>query len=246
MEYVFLTHIHLDHAGGVAKFLESFPDARIVVHERGVRHLVKPDKLWEASKKALGYIADAYGEPSPVDERKIVDEEKIEFAGIEVEIVKTPGHAPHHQSYVVGEFLFVGEAAGVHMPLKNDYYMRPATPSRFIYEIAVNSLETLKSLGSRRVCFAHFGFKRDSIEIVSKAEEQLKLWTNVVYDIACKRDFRNHNEIIREAKKELLEKDRRFSRYLLLDDDIKKREDFFINNSLHGILEYIYQNYCEP
>ncbi len=247
VEYVLLTHIHLDHAGGLAEFLSNFPEARVVVHEKGVRHLVKPDRLWESSKNALGKIADAYGRPVPVKEDRIADAgAELEFYGYDIKIIKTPGHAPHHQSYVIDEFLFAGEASGVHMPLKNDYYLRPATPHRFIYEIAANSIEKLKEIGKKRMCFAHFGFKRDSVEILEKAEEQLNLWVSVVYDVACRRDFEDKDRIVEEARKELLERDRRFSRYVLLDDDVKKREDFFINNSLHGIVEYIFQSYCEP
>lgn len=245
VEYILLTHIHLDHGGGVAEILKKFPEARLVVHKNGVRHLLNPEKLWEASKTVLGDIALVYGQPEGIDEDRI-HTNGIEFAGRQIEIVETPGHAPHHQSYIFGEFLFIGEAAGVHSPLKNDYYLRPATPKKFIFEVAYSSLEKLRKLGSKRVCFGHFGFKRDSREIVEKAMKQLKLWVDTVYDIACRRDFEDEESIIRQAKIELLEKDRRFSRYHLLDDDIKKREDFFINNTLRGILDYVYTNYCEP
>ncbi len=245
VEYILLTHIHLDHGGGIAEILKKFPESKVVVHEKGVRHLLNPEKLWEASKVALGDIAEVYGKPEGIGEER-VHNDRVEFAGEEIEIVETPGHAAHHQSYVFGEFLFIGEAAGVHMPLKNDYYLRPATPRKFIFEIAYNSLEKLKELGSRRVCFAHFGFKRDSIEIIEKAMKQLRLWVDTIYDIACRRDFEGEEQILRQAREELLEKDRRFSRYYLLDEDIKKREDFFIDNSLRGILDYVFTNYCEP
>ena len=245
VEYILLTHIHLDHAGGVADILKSYPDAKVVVHERGMRHLVNPERLWKASKEVLGKIAEIYGKPDGIDASRI-HKGTIEFAGERIEVIDTPGHAPHHQSYLFGEFLFIGEAAGVHMPLKNDYYLRPATPKKFIFEIAYNTLEKLKEMGNKRVCFGHFGFKRDSIEIVEKAMKQLRLWVDTVYDIACRRDFQGVDNIVKQAREELMEKDRRFSRYHLLDDDIKKREDFFIDNSLRGILDYVYTNYCEP
>ncbi len=245
VEFVLLTHIHLDHAGGIGHFLEYYPNAKIVVHEKGKPHLINPEKLWKGSLKVLVEVAEVYGEPKPVPESSIYDGE-IEFAGEKIEIVKTPGHASHHQSYVYGEFLFVGETVGVHMPLKNDYYLRPATPSRFVYEVAYDSIEKIINLGEKRLCFGHFGFKKNSVNIAEKAKNQLKLWVNVVYDIACRRDFQGEEEILKQAKSELLEKDERFSKYHLLDDDIKKREDYFINNSLKGILEYVYANYCEP
>ncbi|WP_202320341.1 MBL fold metallo-hydrolase [Archaeoglobus neptunius] len=245
IEYILLTHIHLDHGGGIGELIKKFPNSKVVVHKKGERHLMYPDKLWKASKVALGKIADIYGPPQSIPEDRIHRGE-IEFSGERIEVMETPGHAAHHQSYVFKEFLFIGESAGVHMPLKNDYYLRPATPKKFIYEVSLNSLQNLKKLGSKRVCFGHFGFKRDSLEIIEKAEKQLRVWVDTVYDIACRRDFENEDEIVKQAKEELLEKDRRFARYHLLDDDIKKREDFFINNTLKGMLDYVYTAYCEP
>lgn len=243
VEFVLLTHIHLDHSGGIAELLEKFPTARVVAHKSARKHLVNPEKLWRASVEAIGSIAEIYGKPKGIEVEKIY-EGKIDFAGEEIKVIETPGHASHHQSYLFGEFLFIGECAGVHVPLKNDYYLRPATPPKFHYESAMNSLEKLLKLGSKRVCFAHFGFKRDSVEIVERAIKQLKLWVSTVYDIACRRDIRDERGLSRIAKVELLEKDTKFSNYKLLDDDIKKREDFFIESTLKGIQEYVYETYC--
>ncbi|MEM4472791.1 MAG: MBL fold metallo-hydrolase [Archaeoglobaceae archaeon] len=243
VEFVLLTHIHLDHAGGVAEFLNNYPGARVVVHEFGKKHLLNPEKLWKASLETLGKIAEIYGKPNKVEENRIYEGE-IEFAGKKVEIIKTPGHASHHQSYVYGEFLFVGEAFGVHFPLKNDYYLRPATPPKFDYETAVNSIEKLMSLGSKKVCFGHFGFMRNSLEIADRALKQLKLWVSTIYEILCRKEIRNEGEVIRIAKEDLLKKDSKFSNYELLDEDIKKREDFFINNTIKGIQQYVAETYC--
>ncbi|MCS7118776.1 MAG: MBL fold metallo-hydrolase [Archaeoglobaceae archaeon] len=243
VEFVLLTHIHLDHAGGVAEILNQFTDAALVVHKAGRKHLVNPEKLWKASLETLGSIAETYGKPSGIEENRIY-EGKIEFAGKKVEILESPGHAPHHQSYLHNDFLFVGEAFGVHLPLKNDYYLRPATPPKFEYEVAVNSIEELIALGSKKLCFGHFGFKRDSIEIGEKALKQLKLWVSTVYDILCRKEIKNEEEIVKIAKKDLIEKDSKFSNYKLLDDDIKKREDFFINNTIRGIKQYVSEKYC--
>ncbi len=243
IEFVLLTHIHLDHAGGVAEILEKYPEANVVVHELGKKHIVNPDKLWRASLETLGKIAEVYGKPTGISEEKIYDG-KVAFAGKEVEIVTTPGHAQHHQSYVFGEFLFVGEAFGVHMPLKNDYYLRPATPPKFKYELAMDTIEKLRAMGSKRVCFGHFGFKRDSVEIAEKAMKQLKLWVSTIYDILCKKEIKEEERVAKIAKEELLEKDSKFSNYHLLDEDIKKREDFFIRNTILGIQQFVSETYC--
>ncbi|MEM2086073.1 MAG: MBL fold metallo-hydrolase [Archaeoglobaceae archaeon] len=243
LEFVLLTHVHLDHSGGIAEILKKFPEVRVVAHKKAKIHLIDPEKLWKASIEAIGELAEIYGKPEGIKESNL-HSGKIEFAGREIEVIETLGHASHHQSYVFGEFLFIGESAGVHIPLKNDYYLRPATPPKFYYEPAMNTLEKILKLGSKRVCFAHFGFKRDSIEIAERAMKQLRLWVSTVYDIACRRDVRDEAELTRIAKEELLEKDPKFSNYRLLDDDLKKREDFFIANSLKGIQEYVYETYC--
>jgi len=243
IEFVLLTHIHLDHSGGIAELIEKFPEAMVVAHRTAKKHLLNPEKLWNASIDAIGSVAEAYGKPRGIEEVSIY-EGKIEFAGEVIEVLETPGHASHHQSYLMGDFLFIGECAGVHLPLKNDYYLRPSTPPRFNYEAAIESLEKLLKLGSKKVCFAHFGFKRDSIEIVERAMKQLRLWVSTVYDIACRREIRGEKELSRIAKEELFEKDIKFSNYRLLDDDIKKREDFFIEKTLRGIHEYVSETYC--
>lgn len=243
VELVLLTHIHLDHAGGIAEILSRYPESRLVVHEAGKRHLVNPERLWKASIEALGKVAEVYGKPIGISGDRIYDG-KIYFADKEIEIIKTPGHAPHHQSYVFGEFLFVGEAFGVHMPLKNDYYLRPATPPKFEYETAMNSLEKLLTIGSKRVCFGHFGFKRDSIEIAERAMKQLKLWVSTIYDILCRKEVKEEEKVASMAIEELLEKDSKFSNYYLLDEDIKKREDFFIRNTIRGIQQFVSETYC--
>ncbi len=235
VEYVLLTHIHIDHAGGIGKFLKYYPNAKVVVHEKGVKHIVNPEKLWKSSKEVLGKIAEAYEEPLPINEENVYSGD-IEFCGRTIEVIKTPGHAPHHQSYLIGDYLFLGEAAGVHMPLKEGYYLRPATPPKFFYDVYEDSLRKLLKIEGI-ACFGHFGFEKNSVEIVEKAMDQIRLWVDVVSRIAKERE--DEKEITDLARNELLKRDQLFSRYKLLDEDVKKREDYFIENSLRGILDYV-------
>ena len=70
---VFLTHIHLDHSGGLGTFMQSFPDTQTIVHRRGTPHLVDPDKvLWQSSLDTLGWVAEMYQRPVPVKEDNII------------------------------------------------------------------------------------------------------------------------------------------------------------------------------
>jgi Zn-dependent hydrolases, including glyoxylases len=141
IDYILLTHIHIDHAGGTGKLLGYFPDAEIVCHPRGIKHMIDPVKLWEGSLKVLGDVARAYGEIVPVPRDSICFRETIETGSDVIEAIETPGHAVHHLSYLFNECLFAGEAAGVQQLLPNKIYTRPGTPPRFDLEIWLASLK---------------------------------------------------------------------------------------------------------
>ena len=244
VEFTLITHIHIDHSGGLGDFLSYHPEAKVVVHEKGVKHLLNPEKLWEGSKKVLGDLAALYGEIKPIPEESLATG-KLEFEGSEIEVIKTPGHAPHHQSYVYDGYLFAGEALGVHQYLKiRDYYMRPATPPKFIYEIARESIEKLSKLGNLTVCFGHFGYEENSSKIAEISTNQLDLWVEVVQDAACEKGYRDDREIIQHSKEELMRSDPVFGKYSYLEDDIKLREDYFIENTLKGMTEYVRERFC--
>ncbi len=66
VEYVAVSHIHLDHGGGVGTLFRYLPKAKVIVHQRGAPHLANPEKLWQQSKEVLGNIAEIYGKPEPV------------------------------------------------------------------------------------------------------------------------------------------------------------------------------------
>ncbi|MBI4620332.1 MAG: MBL fold metallo-hydrolase [Desulfobacterales bacterium] len=204
LDYVLLTHIHLDHAGGIGELIERFPDAKVVCHERAVEHLAKPQNLWEATKKTLGDIAMAYGEMKPVSEKKIIPSFEFQLEGIEA--INTPGHAVHHVSYNYGRYLFAGEAGGVFHSLKNEIYQRPATPPKFYLEEAIESIDKLLNLGKKQMCFGHFGIHKDSKEVLQKHREQLFLWKEVIDDQIEKSS--NMGNLIEECISRLLAVDK--------------------------------------
>ncbi len=72
LDFIFLTHIHIDHAGGTGVLVGRFPESKVVCHESGIPHLVHPRKLWEGSKRVLGDLALKYGEIEPVPEKNIL------------------------------------------------------------------------------------------------------------------------------------------------------------------------------
>ena len=146
ISYIFISHIHIDHAGGIGRAIKQMPNTMVVVHEKGKPHLVAPAKLREDSQQALGELALKYGpfEPVPPDRILIAKEEmKINLGGMEVEVLSTPGHASHHLSFVDRNEgrLFAGEAAGCYVEEVDT--VRPATPPPFNLEQALASVDKL-------------------------------------------------------------------------------------------------------
>ncbi len=235
VDFILLTHIHIDHAGGIGELTEHFPEAKVVCHERAVKHLLAPEKLWEATKKALGKIAIAYGEMKPVFEKKIIPSNEFHEEGFEA--ISTPGHAIHHVSYFYDKYLFAGEVGGVFHMVNDAIYQRPATPPKFYLEKAVESLDKLLKKGKKEICFGHFGMHNDSEEILLKHKEQMFLWKDVIADQMKQQS--NKDALVDNCIKELLLADRLFMPYHQLDDDIKQRELFFVKNTIDGYIGYI-------
>lgn len=231
LDWILLTHIHLDHAGGIGHVARRFPEARIVCHPKAVKHLVDPSKLWEGTRKVLGNIADVYGPMLPVDPSRILTPDQMNpDAGIG--IIDTPGHAAHHQSYVFGDRLFIGELFGVFHDLDGDIYLRPATPPKFIYEQFVASLDRVAPAAGRKVCFAHYGIYPDGQKILELAQNQLSLWLEVV---RAHLENPGKDAIIKDLKKQ----DSVFARIDDLPPSYRDREVYFVGNTIGGMLDYL-------
>ncbi len=235
LDYILLSHIHIDHAGGVGKLIKYFSEAKVLCHPKGIEHMIDPSRLWKGSLDVLGDIARAYGEIQPIPEKNIFYEEKIEFNGKTIEVIDTPGHAAHHFSFIFGNILFAGEVAGVYVPIPDKFYIRAATPPRFRLEIWLESLERVSSRESEIICYGHYGFRRDVSQALTSAGEQLSLWTEVMKEHLASGDDNLNKRVIQS----LMERDKLFANYQYLDDDIKKREDDFLKNSIKGIREYV-------
>lgn len=233
LDYILLTHIHIDHAGGAGALLAEFPEAMVICHPEGVRHLIAPEKLWQGSQKVLGRLAEVYGEIVPVPAESILFSEEI--AGGEIRAFLTPGHAQHHCCYLAGDLLFGGEVAGVRCELPDAIFIRPATPPRFILEVALDSIDRMIALGPKRLVFAHYGMVESAVEHLEIAREQLLLWVRCVAAVAA--DGSGNPEEALVAR--LVENDPYYRNVTLLPEDIRARERYFIGNTMKGMTEYV-------
>ena len=250
LDFILLTHIHLDHGGATARILQRWPEARVYCHHTGRPHLVDPTRLWLGSQKVLGPKAAVYGQPSPVAESSLTDEKELSGSGITV--VATAGHAPHHVSFFCGENLFLGESAGTFSSLDQpagslDCYLRPATPPWFFPDIADRSI--LKMMQQEpfpsRLCFAHHGqFLGDGRALLRVARQQLVCWVAVVGQTLAAHsvspgDDQAVQELFPELMKQLRQADRFFARGDQLPADIRQREDDFTRQTLRGICGHL-------
>ncbi|GAB6274786.1 MAG: MBL fold metallo-hydrolase [Peptococcaceae bacterium] len=233
IDYIFLTHIHLDHAGGIGHLIEHFPKLKVVAHKKSIPHLLNPVFIWEGSKKTLGEVAVKYGEIKPVPLKSLVNE-----PGDAVKIIDTPGHAAHHLSFQFQDILFAGEAGGVYLGGldENEFYLRPATPPRFFFETANSSLEKLMALNAEKICYGHYGFARDANKMLNFYRNQIFLWKDIIKTVIDESVHKSDEEVALLSFKKLLKEDRIFARYLKLDKDIQQRERYFVLNSIKGFL----------
>jgi glyoxylase-like metal-dependent hydrolase (beta-lactamase superfamily II) len=234
LNYILLTHIHIDHAGGTGALVKEFPGVKVICHPEGVRHMTAPEKLWEGTRKVLGpVLAEAYGEIVPVPAENIGYEEAVGRTGIHAFL--TPGHAVHHCSYLLDDLLFAGEVAGVHCELAEGLYMRPATPPRFILQVALDSIDRMIQMAPRTMVFAHYGMVDEAVKHLRIARNQLLLWTRGVAVNSAQEGAKREEAIIQW----LLQHDENYRNVDRLPQDIIARERYFLGNTLRGLIEYV-------
>ncbi len=232
IDHILLTHIHIDHAGGLGDIAAAFPEAEIIVHSRGIAHLADPGRLWAGSLKTLGAMAEAYGPITAVAQDRLTAAEKLNHPAIEA--ILTPGHAPHHVSYRLDELLFAGETGGVCLATATGKeFMRPATPPRFRLEIALRSIDALIARRPAKIAYSHFGLRDDAPARLRAHRDQLLRWQAVVANEAP-----SHRPGRRQAAclQRLLQEDPGLQALAHLPAAVQRRETGFLKNSLSGFL----------
>jgi len=178
---VFLTHIHLDHAGASGHLAEMLPNATFYVHELGSPHLVDPSKLVKSATRIYGErMEELWGEVSPVPADRIEilkDKQETEAAGRILVAHDTPGHAYHHLAYLEPDSgaLFAGDVAGIRLPGQS--YVRPPTPPPEIdVEAWMQSINNIRQIAPASLWPTHFGTYEDVGRHLGELEQRLQDW----------------------------------------------------------------------
>jgi glyoxylase-like metal-dependent hydrolase (beta-lactamase superfamily II) len=188
LAYIIPTHIHVDHAGGTGSLAQIFSRARVLVHPAGQKHFIDPSKLIESTKAVFGPECEGvFGPTLPVPESQITvpeDGEVISVNGRELQIVYTPGHAPHCISIFDKKVkgIFCGEALGMPGEGEELFPLPAVAPPSFDQELYLETMEKLKELDARILFYSHGGVGREPDKLISMASENTSAVGELILD----------------------------------------------------------------
>lgn len=178
VRHLFVTHIHLDHAGGAWRFAES--GATIYVHPRGAPHLADPTKLLASAARIYGeQMENLWGEVRPIaaERIKVLDDgQDVHLGRTRVRAISTPGHASHHHVYVIDGLLFAGDIAGIR--IGRGPVLPPTPPPDIDLEAWRASLQRVRELAPDALYLTHFGRADDVRDHLDRLESKLDAWAS--------------------------------------------------------------------
>jgi glyoxylase-like metal-dependent hydrolase (beta-lactamase superfamily II) len=184
VDYVILTHVHLDHAGGAGLLMQHLPNARAVLHPRGVRHMVDPSALIAGATAVYGAedVRRNYGELVPIPAGRIItanDEHRIDLAGRELLCIDTPGHARHHMCIwdARSRAFFPGDTFGLSYrefdTEKGAFILPTSTPVQFEPEALHASIDRMLSFRPQQMFLTHYSRVTDVERLAGDLHEQI-------------------------------------------------------------------------
>ena len=191
VDYVFLTHVHLDHVGGAGLLMRELPKARAVLHPRGAPHVIDPEKLIAGSKVVYGEerFQKLYGDLLPIPAARVdaaQDGQRYRLGGRELELIHTPGHALHHYAVVDSAHasIFPGDTFGIsyrETDSPHGAFITPTTsPTQFDPEQLIASIERMAAYAPKAMYLMHFSRVTD----VPRLAEMLKVQIRAIVHIA--------------------------------------------------------------
>ena len=202
VDYVFLTHVHLDHAGGAGELMRHLPNAKAMVHFRGAAHMVNPEKLIAGTKAVYGEaeFERLYGRIPPIDAPRVVEVpngSRLALGDSELLFIHTPGHALHHYCIVDEESgsVFTGDTFGISYrvfdTVKGAFIFPATTPVHFDPEQAHASLDRIMSYEPEAVFLTHYSRVTDLPRLAKDMHECLDEFVRIAKSLADAGDARS-------------------------------------------------------
>ncbi len=219
IDYFATTHIHLDHCGAAGQLAKLNPEIKIIVHEKGAKHLIDPEKLNESALKAYGAdIFPFFGDLVPVPSNQVIavnEGDKIDLGEIIIKIYYTPGHAKHHICYFIEneKILFTGDLLGkIHSQIlkKQDYPIIVTPPPDYDQSLILQSIEKMRKLQPNLLLFTHMGAAptRLNDKIFEKLPQEHTLFVNEIKALLRENKELNGDQIIEGLKTRIPEIER--------------------------------------
>lgn len=205
IEYIAISHVHVDHAGATYILAKEL-DARILAHPKAIRHLVNPEKLWKSSLDALGEVADIYGKPEPIEESRMIpveDNQVIDLGNESVRAIYTPGHTVHHVSYFLEKSKILLSGESIAMFLKGKPILTSPIPPMGVEDV-MNTFRRIEQLTPSTIAFCHFGFSSPD-GLLEKVRKKTEKWFETAKEVV-KLD-RENQDLIEEFSRRLIERD---------------------------------------
>ncbi|PLS16500.1 MBL fold metallo-hydrolase [Bacillus sp. M6-12] len=191
IEYIILTHIHLDHAGGTGLLLEHCKNAKVIVHKKGARHLEDPSRLIKGARAVYGDDFDRLFDPIlPIPPEKIIIKENGDTLQISdtttLTFFDTPGHANHHLSIYdpVSNGMFTGDTIGIYYreldEARIELFLPSTSPNQFNPDKMLSALSMMQERNLDVIYFGHYGYSRSTTEIY----KQIRHWVPIFTDYA--------------------------------------------------------------
>lgn len=239
IDYIIATHVHLDHAGGVGTLLESMPRAKVVVHQRGAKHLENPEKLVASATIAQGIdIINRYGKMVPVAPSWLLpvsQGDTILLSDAQVlKIIDAPGHAPHE--LCIGEShggVFTGDALGLYFENNGRHtVIQVHPPPSLDIEVCLETVDKIKKARPERLYFAHFGTASNASEVLDEITRQLRDYLKLAQDAISTGRLGGLEKVLKERiTRELEPLKGRLALYQFV-------WDYLVSAFVEGFLEY--------
>lgn len=199
VEYILVTHVHLDHAGGAGRLAQALPHAKVVVHPRGARHLANPEKLIAGAKAVYGEesFTELYGAIPAIEENRlriVEDEEVLDLNGRPLAFIHTEGHARHHYCIVDERAgaIFSGDAFGVSYRTfdthRGEFIIPTTTPVQFDPEPAHASVDRLMTYSPSAIYLTHYSRVTELERLAQDLHECLDAFVDIASSCAASHD----------------------------------------------------------